>query len=41
MIHLPLIEMAFRWQADGGLILNVGLAALGSGPVLLRYPIPL
>ena len=29
------IEMAFRWRADGGLTLNVGLTALGSGPVVL------
>ena len=35
--------MAFRWQADDGTTLNVGLVALwffrGPGPVLLRYPL--
>ena len=34
--------MAFRWRADGGPTLNVGLVALrffrGPGPVLLRNP---
>ena len=37
------IYMAFRWRADDGLTLNVGLVALwlfrGSGPVLLRNPV--
>ena len=36
-------QIAFRWRANDGTILNAGLVALlffrGSGPVLLRYPI--
>ena len=28
------IQMTFFWQTDDGLTLNVGLAALGSGPIL-------